>query len=143
MKNFKGILCLIMALVMAFSLCATAFADGEVAAAEEAVVEDVVDEVAQKEAEAEAAKAAAEAEAAKVNDVVDLDAAAEEPEEAVAEEAVAEEAPAEEAPAEIRGGLSGPVLCLIIAAVLMLLGLGVVLLSNKKIKSGKKGKAAK
>lgn len=133
MKKYKSILCLILALSMICCFSVTAFATGD-----EADVEEVVDTVAQKEAEAAAEKAAAEAEAAKVNDVVDLD--ADEPSDSAANTVAAEETVA---PAQSSSRMSGPVLSLVVGAVLLVFGLIVVMLSNKKIKSGKKGKASK
>ena len=133
-KRTKSILCLILALLMLFSLCMTASAEDN----ETAEAEEVIDAVAEKEAAIAAAAAEAAAEATKINDVVDMDAR---PEDVISEEIM----PSSTSPTEANNisSLSGPVLALIVGVVLVVSGLGVVAASNKKIKAGKKAKSGK
>ena len=140
MKKIKGIMCLTLVLAVMLVLCMPiGFADTNVE------VEEAVDEVAQKEAEEAAAKAAeeaeraaAEAEAARVKDVVDLDANAAETE---AETPAPTEAVASAAQQPARS--SGARLGLIVGLVLVGFGVVVIIMGDKKSKAGKKGKASK
>ena len=94
--------------------------------------EEIVDAVAESEA-AEAEKAALEAaEAAKVNDVVDMDAIS--PDSSSEENALSVQSSAEE-PSSSR---FGPILAMAVAFILILFGLLIVIASNRKIKAGKK-----
>lgn len=139
MKKLKGVVCLLLVMIMTCSIFVTAFAEGERPAEVEAVIEEVVDKVAQRAADAAAEQAAREAEAAKVNDIVDLDALNEYT--AVSADSVLKES--EEASGQNSARISGPILSMIVASVLIAFGLIVISFSNKKIKSGKKGKASK
>lgn len=133
-KKIKIVLSSILALLMLFSLCLPAFADGDDAAE----AEEIVDAVAEKEAAIAAAAAEAEAEAAKVNDMVDMDAKTSE---ANIKDVSATSILSQEE--NDVSGLSGPILALVIGLILIVLALGVVVASNKKIKAGKKARLGK
>ena len=121
-----------MAILMLCGCCLTAFADGD----DTVEVEEIVDAVAEKEAAEAAAAEKAEMEAAKVNDVVDLDA---ESADIQGEEALPEIISSQEVyNASI---VSGPILALIAAFVLIVFGLMIIAASNKKIKAGKRVKS--
>lgn len=134
-------LCVLLTLVMVFSLCTSSFAS-----AYASDVEDVTDAVAEAEAaaiaEAEAAAAAAAAaaaEAAKVNDSIDVDETAKETADDIEKNVDMEETAIVEENA--KEGITGADKALIAAVILIVLGCTVIICSNKKIKSGKKGKA--
>ena len=129
-KKIKIALSSILALLMLFSLCLPAFADGDDAAE----AEEIVDAVAEKEA----AIAAAAAEAAKVNDVVDMDVKT--TEDNIKDVSATSIQSQEE---NNVSGLSGPILALVVGVILIVLALGVVVASNKKIKAGKKARLGK
>lgn len=129
-KKIKIVLSSILALLMLFSLCLPAFADGDDAAE----AEEIVDAVAEKEA----AIAAAAAEAAKVNDVVDMDVKT--TEDNIKDVSATSIQSQEE---NNVSGLSGPILALVVGVILIVLALGVVVASNKKIKAGKKARLGK
>ena len=129
-KKIKIVLSSILALLMLFSLCLPAFADGDDAAE----TEEIVDAVAEKEA----AIAAAAAEAAKVNDVVDMDVKT--TEDNIKDVSATSIQSQEE---NNVSGLSGPILALVVGVILIVLALGVVVASNKKIKAGKKARLGK
>ena len=133
-KKIKIVLSSILALLMLFSLCLPAFADDDDAAE----TEEIVDAVAEKEAAIAAAAAEAEAEAAKVNDVVDMDAKTSE---AKKKDVSATSIPSQEE--NDVSGISGPILALVVGLILIVLALGVVVASNKKIKAGKKARLGK
>ena len=133
-KKIKVVLSSILALLMLFSLCLPAFADGDNAAEPE----EIVDMVAEKEAAIAASAAKAEAEAAKVNDVVDMDAK-------MTEDNIKDVSATSIQSQEENNvsGLSGPILALVVGVILIVLALGVVVASNKKIKAGKKARLGK
>jgi cobalamin biosynthesis Mg chelatase CobN len=133
-KKIKVVLSSILALLMLFSLCLPAFADGDNAAEPE----EIVDMVAEKEAAIAASAAKAEAEAAKVNDVVDMDAKT--TEDNIKDVSATSIQSQEE---NNVSGLSGPILALVVGVILIVLALGVVVASNKKIKAGKKARLGK
>jgi hypothetical protein len=133
-KKIKVVLSSILALLMLFSLCLPAFADGDNAAEPE----EIVDMVAEKEAAIAASAAKAEAEAAKVNDVVDMDVKT--TEDNIKDVSATSIQSQEE---NNVSGLSGPILALVVGVILIVLALGVVVASNKKIKAGKKARLGK
>ena len=96
--------------------------------------EEIVDAVAESEAAAAEEAARKAAEAAKVNDVVDMDAASSDP-------SSGETTPnAPDFSADQSSSHFGPMLALAVAFILIVCGLLIVIASNRKIKAGKKQK---
>ena len=129
MRKNHNLACFILVLMMVLWLPSSAFAD-------EAYIEpeEIVDAVAESEAAA-AEKAAREAaEAAKVNDVVDMDAVS-------SDSSTGETKPIGlDSSADPSASHFGPMLALAVAFILIVFGLLIVIASNRKIKAGKKQK---
>ena len=94
--------------------------------------EEIVDAVAESEAAAAEQAAREAAEAAKVNDVVDMDSASSDP----SSGEVVPNTP--DSSADQSASHFGPMLALAVAFILIVCGLLIVIASNRKIKAGKK-----
>ncbi len=94
--------------------------------------EEIVDAVAESEAAAAEEAARKAAEAAKVNDVVDMDAASSDPSSGETTPNVSDFS------AEQSSYHFGPMLALTVAFILIVCGLLIIIVSNRKIKAGKK-----
>lgn len=134
MRKKFNLVFIVAAMIMCFCISISAFAvdDNTIA------IEEAVDEVAELEEAAAKASAAAAAEAAKVNDVVDLD--------AQESDIVSKENSASVTNEENNGssGASrGPTLAFAVALVLIFFGCLTIAASNKKLKANRMSKTGK
>ena len=132
MRKNHTIACFLLVLMMVLWNPSSAFAD-------EAFIEpeQIVDAVAESEAAAAEEAARKAAEAAKVNDVVDMDAASSDPSSGETTPIVPESS------ADPSASHFGPILALAVAFILIVFGLLIVIASNRKIKAGKKQKTGR
>lgn len=136
MRNItKTFLCSLLIVVILLGFCATAFADNEETVSKVVTVEDALDVVDSSEDEVAEGhgEAAAESKTDPVYEIVDLS------EEKAAESTEASQSN-ETTETATRTGMSGPILSLIVAVALIIFGLVIIVFSNLKIKTGKKGK---
>ncbi len=132
MRKNHTIACFLLVLMMVLWNPSSAFAD-------EAFIEpeQIVDAVAESEAAAAEEAARKAAEAAKVNDVVDMDAASSDPSSGETTPIVPDSS------ADPSASHFGPILALAVAFILIVFGLLIVIASNRKIKAGKKQKTGR
>ena len=132
MRKSHNTVCFILVLMMLLWLPLAAFAD-----AASVEPEEIVDAVAESEAAAAEQAAREAAEAAKVNDVVDMDSASSDP----SSGEVVPNTP--DSSADQSASHFGPMLALAVAFILIVCGLLIVIPSNRKIKAGKKQKTGR
>ena len=132
MRKNNNTVCFILVLMMLLWLPLAAFAD-----AASVEPEEIVDAVAESEAAAAEQAAREAAEAAKVNDVVDMDSASSDP----SSGEVVPNTP--DSSADQSASHFGPMLALAVAFILIVCGLLIVIASNRKIKAGKKQKTGR
>lgn len=130
MKRKRTLICLVLAVLM---LSGPAFAASAENLGDD--VEEVFDAVAQAEADYAAAAAKAAEEAEKVNDVIDL---YKEPEDNSLEGASQVENDSAEAGESF--AVSGPILALVVAVILIVGASFVIVASNRKIKAVKRAR---
>ena len=134
MRKRHNLVFIAAAMIMCFCISISAFAVDDTTIE----VEEAVDEVAELEEAAAKASAAAAAEAAKVNDVVDLD--------AQASETVSEENSSSVTNEENNGSSGvqrGPILALAVALILIFFGCLTIAASNRKLKANRMSKTGK